>query len=70
MKRLLLRCRFRFEAYAKVLGQKATQCSLKTTEVLLDDDGHGLIDIYQGTFKFDIYQGTVAPNCLQNHTNF
>ena len=70
MKRLLLRCRFRFEAYAKNLGHKATQRSLKTTEVLLDDDGHGLIDIYQGTFNFDIYQGTVAPNCLQNHTNF
>ena len=30
---------FSFEAYAKIMKEKATKCSLKTTEVLLDADG-------------------------------
>ena len=31
-------CRFKFEAYAKKVKEKATKCSLKTTEFLLDAD--------------------------------
>ena len=52
----MLVCRFSFEEYAKILRQKVTKFPLETTEVLLDTDGHVL------THKFDIYQGTVAPN--------
>ena len=51
-------CRFSIEANAKSVREKATEYLLKTTEVLLDADGHVL------TPTFDIYQGTVAPNCL------
>ena len=40
---------------------KATKCSLKSTEVLLGDNGYGP--------KFDTYQGTVAPNCFESHKN-
>ena len=32
-------CRFSFEATAKNVTEKANQCSLKTTEILLDADG-------------------------------
>ena len=35
--------RFCFEAYAKNTREKAAKCSLKTTEVLLDADGHVLV---------------------------
>ena len=38
----MLDCRFSFEAYAKNLREKATKCTLKTAEVLLDADGHML----------------------------
>ena len=38
----MLDCRFSFEAYAKNLREKATNCTLKTAEVLLDADGHVL----------------------------
>ena len=38
----MIGCRFSFEAYAKNIQEKATKCSLKTTEVLLDADGHVL----------------------------
>ena len=38
----MLDCRFSFEAYAKNLREKATKCTLKTAEVLLDADGHVL----------------------------
>ena len=41
----------------------ASKCFLKSTEVLLDADRHVL------THKFDIYQGTVAPNCFKSHAN-
>ena len=58
----MLGCRFSFEADAKNVREKAFQCSLKTTEVLFYPDGHVLI-------KFDIYQGTVAPNFFKSHTN-
>ena len=40
MKKFMLGSRFTFEAYAKNGREKATECSLKTTEVLLDADGH------------------------------
>ena len=40
MKKLMLGCRLSFEAYAESVREKATRCSLKTTEVLLDADGH------------------------------
>ena len=53
----MLGCRFRFGACAKNVQEKATKCSLKTTEVLLDADGHVF------------YQGTVAPNCFKSYTN-
>ena len=42
MKKFMLGCRFSFEAYAKDVREKMTKCSLKTTEVLLDADGHML----------------------------
>ena len=42
MKKFTLGCRFSFEAYAKDVREKMTKCSLKTTEVLLDADGHML----------------------------
>ena len=51
----MLGCRFRFGACAKNVQEKATKCSLKTTEVLLDADGHVF------------YQGTVAPNCFKSY---
>ena len=35
-------CRFTFEAHVKKVQEKATKCSLKTTEVLLDADGYVL----------------------------
>ena len=35
-----------------------TKWSLKTTEALLDADGHVLT-------KFDIYRATVPPNCFR-----
>ena len=38
----MLGCRFSFEVYENNIREKASQCSLKTTEVLLDVDGHGL----------------------------
>ena len=42
MKKFMLGCRFSVEAYAKNVGEKATKCSLKSTEVLLDNNGHVL----------------------------
>ena len=42
MKKVMLGCRFSFEAYKKNVREKATKCSLKTTEVVLDADGHVL----------------------------
>ena len=38
----MLGSRFNLKEYAKNLREKATKCSLKTTEVLLDVDGHVL----------------------------
>ena len=38
----MLGCRFSFEAYVKNVQEKATKCSLKNTEVLLDADGNVL----------------------------
>ena len=35
-------CRFSFKAYAKNVREKAVKCSLKTTEVLLNTNGHVL----------------------------
>ena len=35
-------CRFSFEVYAENVREKATKCSLETTEVLLDPDGNVL----------------------------
>ena len=36
----MLGCSFIFESYAKNVREKVTKCSLKTTDVLLDADGH------------------------------
>ena len=38
----MLVCTFNFEEHAKNLREKATKCSLKTAEVVLDADGHVL----------------------------
>ena len=38
----MLDFRFSFEAYVKNVREKGTKCSLKTTDVLLDADGHVL----------------------------
>ena len=38
----MLSCRFTFEAYVKNVRQKATKCSLKATEVLLDADRYSV----------------------------
>ena len=38
MKKVMLDFRFSFGAFAKNVREKATKCSLKTTEVLLDAD--------------------------------
>ena len=38
----MLGCRFSFVAYSKNVREKATKCSLKTTDVLLDADKHVL----------------------------
>ena len=40
MKTFTLGCWFSFEAYVKKVRNKATKCSLKATDVLLDADGH------------------------------
>ena len=58
----MLGCRLIFAAYAKNVRHKATKCSLKTAEILLDDDGMCLL-------KFDIYQGAMASNCFKNNKN-
>ena len=42
MKKFMLGCRLSFEAYTKDVREKATKSCLKTTEVLLDADGHVL----------------------------
>ena len=42
MKKFMLGFRFSFETFAKNVREKATKCSLKTTEVLLDADGQVL----------------------------
>ena len=62
MIKFMLGCGFIFEAYAKNIRETATKCSLKNTEFPLDSDGYVLC-------KFDIYQGTMAPNCFKRHTN-
>ena len=36
----MLGCKFSFKVYAKSVREKATKCSLKTNEVMLDTDGH------------------------------
>ena len=45
---------------AKNVKEKTTKCSLKTTEVLLDTNGHKL--------KCHIYQGTGITNYFKCHT--
>ena len=41
MRKFMFSCRFiNFEAYAKNVREKATKCSLRTTGVLFDADGH------------------------------
>ena len=42
MKKFMLGCRLSVEANAKNVREKTTKCSLKTTEVLFDVDGHVL----------------------------
>ena len=59
----MLGYRFSFEVYTKNIREKATRCSLRTAEVLLDAGRHVLAT------KFDIYQGTVAPDWFKSDTN-
>ena len=59
----MLGCRFSFKTYVKNVTEEVTKFSSKTTEVLLDTDGHVVTE-------FDIYQGAVAPNCFKSHANF
>ena len=42
MKTFMLGYRFSFEAHVKNVSEKATKCSLTTTEVLVKVDGHVL----------------------------
>ena len=58
----MLGCRLIFAAYAKNVRHRATKCSLKTAEILLDNDGMRLP-------KFDIYQSAIASNCFKNNKN-
>ena len=51
----MLDCRLSFEIYAKNIRYKATKCSLKAAEALLD--------VYD---KFDINHGTTALNCFNS----
>ena len=39
MRKIMLGCRFNFEAYAKNVREKATKCFLKTVEILSNADG-------------------------------
>ena len=41
----MLGCRFSFEAYAENVREKATKCSLKDGEALLDADGDVLTKV-------------------------
>ena len=56
----MLGCRFSFEAYAKNVSEKATKCSINTTDWVLMD---------MRLCKFDIYQGTIALNCFKSYTH-
>ena len=38
----MLGCRFNFKAYLKNVREKATKCTIKITEALLEPDGHVL----------------------------
>ena len=40
----MLGCRFSFEVYA-IRATRATKCSLKTAEFLLDADGNALTEV-------------------------
>ena len=42
MKKFMVDCRFRFEAYAKNVRENVTKVLLKIGEFLLDADGHML----------------------------
>ena len=42
----MLGWRFSFKAYAKNVREKATKCSSKPTEVLLDADDHVLTKVW------------------------
>ena len=50
---------FSFSALLRWLSEKVTKGCLETTEVLLDAD----------LPKFEIYQGTVSPNCFKSPKN-
>ena len=58
----MLDCRSSIKTYAKNVRGKVTKCSLKTTEVLR-------MLMNMSLPKFDIYQGTVAPNYFKSYTN-
>ena len=74
--KFMLSCTFSFEAYAKKVGEKATKCSLKTTEVLLDADGHVLTYVsylsrYNSSKSFEEPQKTLwCPDFFQKKKFF
>ena len=41
----MLGCRFSFEVYSKNVREKATKCSLKSTDALLSADGHVVTEV-------------------------
>ena len=48
----MLGCKFSFKVYAKSVREKATKCSLKTNEVMLDADGHVITEQTLDTLIF------------------
>ena len=59
----MLGYRFSFEAYAQNVQEKATECSLKTSEIPLHANGNTCLP------RFNIYQGTATPNLFKSYTN-
>ena len=59
--KFMLGCRFSFKAYANI-REKATKCSLKTTEVLLNTDGH-VLTYPAGNYMFTVNNRNTRTRC-------
>ena len=57
--KIILGCRFSFEAYAKNVREKAT--------IVLFRNYWGSVHMFLS--KFHINPGTIAPSCFKSHTN-